>query len=85
MTGFARAAGSAGPWHLAWELKSVNAKGLEARLRVAPPFDALEPDAQGGNPGGQTKAAPFLFVKVREDWLDDPERYREMGLEFPKD
>ena len=26
----------------------------------------------------------FLFVKVREDWGDDPDRYREMGLEFPK-
>lgn len=26
----------------------------------------------------------FLFVKVREAWTDDPERYREMGLEFPK-
>lgn len=25
----------------------------------------------------------FLFVKVRENWGDDPERYREMGLEFP--
>jgi GTPase len=27
----------------------------------------------------------FLFVKVREHWVDDPERYREMGLEFPKE
>jgi GTP-binding protein Era len=27
----------------------------------------------------------FLFVKVREGWADDPERYREMGLEFPRD
>jgi len=27
----------------------------------------------------------FLFVKVREGWGDDPARYREMGLEFPKD
>lgn len=26
----------------------------------------------------------FLFVKVREGWQDDPERYREMGLEPPK-
>jgi GTPase len=26
----------------------------------------------------------FLFVKVRSNWADDPERYREMGLEFPK-
>ncbi|QIB35899.1 GTPase Era [Ancylobacter pratisalsi] len=25
----------------------------------------------------------FLFVKVRENWADDPERYREMGLDFP--
>ncbi len=27
----------------------------------------------------------FLFVKVRENWTDDPDRYREMGLEFPKE
>ena len=27
----------------------------------------------------------FLFVKVREGWSDDPDRYREMGLEFPKE
>lgn len=27
----------------------------------------------------------FLFVKVRENWGEDRERYREMGLDFPKD
>ncbi|MGH6814157.1 MAG: GTPase Era [Hyphomicrobiaceae bacterium] len=27
----------------------------------------------------------FLFVKVRPRWAEDPERYREIGLEFPKD
>jgi GTPase len=27
----------------------------------------------------------FLHVKVREGWEDDPERYRAMGLEFPKE
>ena len=27
----------------------------------------------------------FLFVKVRESWGDDPERYRAMGLEYPKE
>jgi GTP-binding protein Era len=27
----------------------------------------------------------FLFVKVRERWGDDPERYRAMGLEYPKE
>lgn len=32
----------------------------------------------------ERKVHLFLFVKVREGWLDDPERYREMGLEFPR-
>jgi len=32
----------------------------------------------------EQKVHLFLFVKVREDWGDDPERYREMGLEFPR-
>ena len=27
----------------------------------------------------------FLFVKVRENWGEDPDRYREMGLEFPRE
>ncbi|MCM2291985.1 GTPase Era [Allorhizobium sp. BGMRC 0089] len=27
----------------------------------------------------------FLFVKVRENWGDDPERFREMGLDFPRE
>jgi GTP-binding protein Era len=32
----------------------------------------------------ETKVHLFLFVKVREDWEKDPERYREMGLEMPR-
>src|SRR5512139_930958 len=33
----------------------------------------------------EAKVHLFLFVKVRESWGDDPERYRAMGLEFPKE
>jgi GTPase len=33
----------------------------------------------------ETPVHLFLFVKVREDWGDDPARYREMGLEFPRE
>ncbi|NJL08916.1 MAG: GTPase Era [Methylacidiphilales bacterium] len=33
----------------------------------------------------EAKVHLFLFVKVRENWSDDPERYREMGLEFPRE
>ena len=32
----------------------------------------------------ETPVHLFLFVKVREGWGDDPERYREMGLDFPR-
>lgn len=32
----------------------------------------------------EAKVHLFLFVKVRDRWGDDPERYREMGLEYPK-
>ena len=32
----------------------------------------------------ETKVHLFLFVKVREKWGDDPERYREMGLDWTK-
>ena len=32
----------------------------------------------------EAKVHLFLFVKVREGWGEDPERYRAMGLEFPK-
>ncbi|NTS30084.1 GTPase Era [Phyllobacterium sp. BT25] len=31
----------------------------------------------------EQKVHLFLFVKVRNNWGNDPERYREMGLEFP--
>src|SRR3954451_2154196 len=33
----------------------------------------------------EKKVHLFLFVKVREGWGDDPERYRQMGLEYPKE
>jgi uncharacterized protein (TIGR00255 family) len=42
MTGFARADGTHGSYRWTWELKSVNAKGLEIRLRLPPGWDALE-------------------------------------------
>jgi uncharacterized protein (TIGR00255 family) len=43
MTGFASRDGVAGPaaWH--WELRSVNSRGLDIRLRLPPGFEALEP------------------------------------------
>ena len=50
---------------------TIKAIGAEARREIA----------------GMVEAAVhlFLFVKVREHWGDDPERYRGMGLEFPRE
>jgi GTP-binding protein Era len=51
--------------------RTIKAIGEAARKDIAEIVDA--------------KVHLFLFVKVREGWGDDPERYRAMGLEFPKD
>ncbi len=49
--------------------RMIRSIGAEARLELE---DILE-----------VRVHLFLFVKVRKDWLDDPERYAEMGIEFP--
>jgi len=50
--------------------RTIKAIGQAARLEIA---EAAEQPVH-----------LFLFVKVRENWAEDPERYREMRLEFPK-
>jgi GTP-binding protein Era len=51
--------------------QTIKAIGEAARKEIAEIADA--------------KVHLFLFVKVREGWGEDPERYRAMGLEFPKE
>ena len=46
MTGFARSHGASGPYTFEWELKSVNAKGFDLRLRLPPGWDDLEAPAR---------------------------------------
>jgi uncharacterized protein (TIGR00255 family) len=46
MTGFARAAGAHEAYRWVFEIKSVNAKGLDLRLRLAPGFDRIEAEAR---------------------------------------
>ncbi|MFD6320123.1 GTPase Era [Methylorubrum thiocyanatum] len=49
--------------------QTIKAIGQAARIEIAEVAEA--------------KVHLFLHVKVRENWADDPARYREMGLEFP--
>ncbi|HEV8678105.1 MAG TPA: DUF1732 domain-containing protein, partial [Stellaceae bacterium] len=51
MTGFARAEGEADGVSWVWELKSVNSRSLDLRLRLPPGFDALEPQLRAALPG----------------------------------
>ncbi|MEA2882025.1 MAG: hypothetical protein QOH32_1281 [Bradyrhizobium sp.] len=46
MTGFARSHGTSGPYAFEWELKSVNAKGFDLRLRLPPGWDEIEQTAR---------------------------------------
>ena len=65
MTGFGRANGTIGPvaWH--WEVRSVNGRGLDVRLRLAPGFEALEPKAREliGRHVQRGSVSATLFVK----------------------
>ncbi|MBR0713753.1 YicC/YloC family endoribonuclease [Bradyrhizobium liaoningense] len=46
MTGFARSHGASGPYTFEWELKSVNAKGFDLRVRLPQGFDEVEAHAK---------------------------------------
>lgn len=46
MTGYAQSAGTAGGARWTWDIKTVNAKGLDLRLRLPPGFDALDIEAR---------------------------------------
>jgi len=46
MTGFAREAGITGPYQWAWEIKTVNGRGLEVRMRMPPGLEAVGEEAR---------------------------------------
>jgi uncharacterized protein (TIGR00255 family) len=81
MTGFAREAGVTGPYQWAWEIKTVNGRGLEARVRTPPGFDAIGEEArtqilkaltrgQGQLTLSLTKAVTTPKVRVNRDLLE---------------
>lgn len=67
MTGFARAQGSLGPWSYSWELKSVNSKGLDLRLRVPPNFDAVEIKARVAISAHLTRGAVIANLTAKRE------------------
>lgn len=65
MTGFARSRGETGVYAFEWELKSVNAKGLDLRLRVPPGWDAVEPLARKRGADALSRGTVYANLAVK--------------------
>jgi uncharacterized protein (TIGR00255 family) len=64
MTGFARSHGASGTYAWAWELKSVNAKGLDLKLRLPPGWDAIEGPARAKGSEALSRGSVFANLTV---------------------
>jgi uncharacterized protein (TIGR00255 family) len=67
MTGFARGHGVAGAYVWAWEIKSVNAKGLDVKLRLPPGWDAIEAPVRARTVETLSRGSVFASLTVRRD------------------
>ncbi len=70
MTGYARTSGQAGTAGWAWEVKTVNAKGFDLRLRLPPGLDGLEAPARArvaGRVKRGTVQATLAFQRVKPE------------------
>ncbi len=81
MTGFSRAHGAFGAWAYAWELKSVNARGLDLRLRVPPAFDAVEIKSRGAIAARLTRGSVAANLSAKRVDETAPARINRAALD----
>lgn len=67
MTGYARGGGAADGVSFNCEIKSVNARGLDLRLRLSPGFDALEAELRRRISGALSRGSVTLTVEVERE------------------
>jgi uncharacterized protein (TIGR00255 family) len=80
MTGFARLAGAEPPYQWTWELKAVNAKGLDLRLRVPPGFDAIEAAARARLTASLARGTCYATLTMVRHSMAPEVRVNEMAL-----
>ena len=80
MTGFARGHGVAGSYAWAWELKSVNAKGLDLKLRLPPGWDAIEPAVRARASEVLSRGSVFANLTVSREGAAPVARINEPAL-----
>jgi uncharacterized protein (TIGR00255 family) len=80
MTGFARAAGAREPWRWVVELKTVNAKGLDLRLRVPPAFERIEAEARARLGQALARGTCFLSLNVQREGFTAQARVNRQAM-----
>ena len=80
MTGFARVVGALPPLRWTWELKSVNGRGLDVRLRLPPGFDAVEPAARAALGEALTRGNCTANLTLMRDGAPASLRINEASL-----
>jgi uncharacterized protein (TIGR00255 family) len=67
MTGFAREAGTAGVHAFAWEIRSVNGRGLDVRIRVPPGFETFSEAARKQLGGAFTRGTLHVSLAITSE------------------
>jgi uncharacterized protein (TIGR00255 family) len=80
MTGFARGQGRCGTFAWAWELKSVNAKGLDLRLRLPPGWEAVELAVRGRAAERLARGTVYGTLTVKREGIGPAVRVNEAVL-----
>ncbi len=80
MTGFARAAGTVGIHAFAWEIRSVNGRGLDIRVRVPPGLEVLAEAARKRLTGAFSRGTLHVNLQVTSDAGPPRPRINEAAL-----
>jgi uncharacterized protein (TIGR00255 family) len=81
MTGFARSQGVSGPYAWTWEIKSVNAKGFDLRLRVPSGWDSVEQPARAKGAESFSRGTLQATLSVEREGMSPQVRVNEPVLE----
>jgi len=80
MTGFARADGVAGAYAWAWELKSVNGKGMDLRLRLPAGWDVIEPSVRARASDALARGTVYMNLSIERSGVEPIVRVNESVL-----
>jgi uncharacterized protein (TIGR00255 family) len=80
MTGFARGQGVSGAYSWSWEIKSVNAKGLDVKLRLPPGWDAVEAPVRARASEALARGSVFANLTVGREGAPPAVRVNEPVL-----